>query len=267
VKPLRLLLVDDEPLAIELLRVVIDRIGGVDIVGTADHGQQALRLIDRLRPDVVLLDIEMPGLSGLDIVDALEPTVLPAIIFVTAFDRYAVKAFEIGVADYLVKPVEPKRLEIALDRVRHAERPPAQRASEIRAGALAHRLALREKFFDTEFWVQHRQEFVRVFADRIQWVQAEGDYVRLHVVGQSYLMSETMSRLETRLDPADFLRVHRSSIIRTDQIEAFSQTRYGDITLTLPGGQQIPVGRTYARRVREALAARRSPPGQVNSSS
>jgi two-component system response regulator AlgR len=266
-KPLRLLLVDDEPLATRLLRVVIDRIGGAEIVGTADDGQQALRLIDQLRPDVVILDVEMPGLSGLDVVDALAPGALPAIIFVTAFDHYAVKAFELGVADYLVKPVEPRRLEIALDRVRHAPLGAAQRADAIRAGALAHRQALPVQSFDTEFWVQHRQDFVRVRAEQIEWVQAEGDYVRLHVADRSYLMGESMSRLETRLDPSAFMRVHRSSLIRTDQIDGFSQTRYGALTLTLAGGKQIPVGRTYARRVRDVLAARRSPDRRAVSSS
>lgn len=255
--PLRLLLVDDEPLAIDLLRVVVDRIGGAEIVGIAHEGQDALRLIDALRPDAILLDIEMPGLSGVDVVGALPPALLPAIIFVTAFDRYAVKAFEFGVVDYLVKPVEPKRLETALDRVRHAAAQPAHRAEAIRAAALAHRQRS-EPAFDTEFWVQHRQEFVRILAEGIDWVQAEGDYVRLHVGDQSYLMGESMNRLEARLDPANFMRVHRSSLIRADRLEAFSQSRYGAITLTLRTGRQIAVGRSYARRVRQALSARRS---------
>ncbi|MFN5779148.1 MAG: LytR/AlgR family response regulator transcription factor, partial [Novosphingobium sp.] len=200
---LRTLIVDDEPLAIERMQLICRDLAGLDVAGTAQDGAAALRMIDALSPDLVLLDMTMPELDGLAVARALtgrKPR--PAVIFVTAHENFAVEAFDLDAVDYVLKPVTPDRLERAVAR------------------ALARRGERAEQGGDwlTEFWVPYRSELLRIAAADVDRIDAERDYVRLHVGDRSYLLLQTVTGLEARLDPQRFIRLHRSTILRRDRI-------------------------------------------------
>jgi two-component system response regulator AlgR len=236
---LRALIVDDEPLAIERLQILCARIPALTLLGTATEGASALRLIRSLQPDLVLLDIEMPGMDGMALARAVADLPRkPAVIFVTAFDRFAVEAFDVAAVDYLLKPVEPERLERAIARLRGAQPRPAAR-------------------FAQEFWVPGRHGVVRVAARDIDLVEAERDYMRLHVGPRSFLLHQTITALEQKLDPEMFVRLHRSTLVRRDRIVAFHHNSAGAWETELADGRRLKVGRTYLARAR-ALAGRSS---------
>lgn len=259
--PLSVLVVDDEPLARRRLTTILRELPGVKLAGEAEDGDEAVALIGTLKPDVVLLDVKMPGLTGFDVLEALNGPGAPIVIFVTAFNHYAVKAFEVSAVDYVLKPVAFDRLAAALDKARRA----------LAAGDIAARLAEVESVlsairdsepaeqtgpaYEREIWVQKRAEFRRVPVSLIDWIEAERDYVRLHAAGDSYLLREPISRMEDRLDPADFVRVHRSALVRRDCIVAVQQAGYGAIRVQLSTGNTVRVGRTYVTRVREIMRA------------
>ena len=236
-RPLRTLLVDDEPLAVERLQILCARVPGLQLVGTATEGQAALRLVEALQPELLLLDIAMPGLDGIGVAQALEGQAQrPAIIFVTAFDQFAVAAFDVAAVDYLLKPVAPERLERAVARVREklGEAAPKPSASQ----------------WTTEFWVPHRAEIIRVPATDIDLIEAERDYMRLHVGARSYLLHQTITELERRLDPSQFIRLHRSSIARRDRIAGLKHDGCGAWTAELVDGRSLRIGRTYLANAR-----------------
>lgn len=259
---LSVLIVDDELLARRRLATMLRQIVDVEIAGEAGDGDAALELIAARTPDVVLLDIKMPGKSGFDILPLLQGPAVPVVIFVTAFNHYAVKAFEVAAVDYLLKPVAFDRLQGALARARDvlASRDSRSRVAEmagvietLRRGAAAEAEAPR---FESEFWVQRRAEYLRVPVARLDWIEAERDYVRLHVGSEAYLLRDTISGLDERLDPALFIRVHRSAIVRRDRIAAIRQAGYGAIKVALSTGVEVPVSRSYASKVRQLLHAR-----------
>jgi two-component system response regulator AlgR len=236
-RPLRTLLVDDEPLAVERLQILCARVPGLQLVGTATDGQAALRLVEALQPELLLLDIAMPGLDGIGVAQALEGQARrPAIIFVTAFDQFAVAAFDVAAVDYLLKPVAPERLERAVARVREklGEAVPKPATSP----------------WTTEFWVPHRAEIIRVPATDIDLIEAERDYMRLHVGARSYLLHQTITELERRLDPSQFIRLHRSSIARRDRIAGLKHDGCGAWTAELVDGRSLRIGRTYLANAR-----------------
>lgn len=244
---LKTLIVDDEPLAVERMQILCARIEGVQLVGTASDGEAALRLIEALEPDLLFLDIAMPGLTGLDVANALEGRgSAPAIVFVTAFDQFAVAAFDAAAIDYLLKPVAPERLERAVQRV-HDRRRQAEGAPAPSDGASpAQRYA-------QEFWVPNRGELTRVAVADIERIEAERDYMRLHAGNRSWLIHETIGALEARLDPALFIRLHRSAIVRRDRIIRLAHDGQGNWTAELTGGQQLRIGRTYLASVRASV--------------
>ena len=232
---LRTLIVDDEPLAIERLQILIGRIPAVQVVGTASDGAQALRLAEALTPDLLLLDMTMPETDGLAVARRLAAQAQrPAVIFVTAHDQFAVEAFDCDAVDYVLKPVAEDRL------LRAIERAQARRAGTEPAPAPA----ATGDWID-EFWVPHRSELIRLAACDIDRIDAERDYVRLHVGERSYLMLHTIQRLEDRLDPARFIRLHRSTIVRRDRITGLRHDGLGVWSAELADGTALRIGRTY----------------------
>ncbi|WP_205481076.1 LytR/AlgR family response regulator transcription factor [Sphingomonas arenae] len=245
--PLKVLVVDDEPLATERLQLLLARVDGVDLVGTAADGEAAVRMAEALQPDLLLLDVAMPGLDGIDVARALtgrRPA--PAVVFVTAFDQFAVAAFEVEAVDYLMKPVDSSRLERALSRARqHIQTRSATEAGPVQPVS---------RYLD-EFWATDLSGLVRIAARDIDRISAERDYMRLHVGTRSWLIHHSMSALEDGLDPALFVRLHRSAIVRRDFITGFQRNPSGRWIARLADGGEQPVGRLYAENVR-AIAGR-----------
>lgn len=242
---LRTLLVDDEPLAIERLQILCARLPGIDLVGTAGDGAAALRLIEALQPDLLLLDIAMPGLDGLGVARALDGhPQAPAVIFVTAFDRFAVAAFDVAAVGYLLKPVAEDGLARAVERVRQQRRGPPALAA-----------AAAPSPYTAEFWVPYRSEVIRIAAIDIERIEAERDYMRLHVGTRSFLLHATISELERQLDPALFVRLHRSTIVRRSAVARLVHDGLGSWSAMLADGTQVRIGRTYLASAK-ALAGR-----------
>ncbi|WP_374528862.1 LytR/AlgR family response regulator transcription factor [Novosphingobium sp.] len=238
--PLRTLIVDDEPLAIERMQVICRDIASIEVTGTALDGAAALRQIGALEPDLVLLDMTMPELDGLAVARTLSKSEnAPAVIFVTAHDNFAVEAFDLEAVDYVLKPVTPERLERAVAR------------------AIARRGGKPVDTGDwlTEFWVPYRSELLRIAAADIDRIDAERDYVRLHVGERSYLLLQTVSGLEARLDPERFIRLHRSTILRRDRITGLRHDGLGVWSAELQDGSAVRIGRTYLPRAK-AMAGR-----------
>ena len=236
---LRTLIVDDEPLAVERLQLLCARNPAITVVGTAAEGGSALRLIESLKPDLLLLDIQMPGMDGMALARTLASReARPAIIFVTAFDRFAVAAFDVAAVDYLLKPVEEDRLERAILRIRKEIA-----ATPAPASSGASR-------FTREFWVPHRSGIVRIAARDIDLIEAERDYMRLNVGPRSYLLHETITELERQLDPAEFVRLHRSTLVRRDRITGFRHNGQGAWEAEIKDGRWLRVGRTYLANAR-----------------
>ena len=251
---LAILVADDEPLASRRLRILIERHPGVRLVGVARDGEEALDAIRAHRPDVVLLDVEMPGLGGFEVVDQLAREELPIVIFVTAFDHYAARAFEAQAVDYLVKPVEAQRLYAALDRARE-QRDRADAAArldemrEIIANLRRNAAPAPAQRYERELWVRSLGETVRVPLEAVDLIEAERDYVRLRMGERSLLHREPLSALEVRLDPDMFIRVHRSVIVRRDCVAAIGRSPSRAPVLRLRTGEQIRVGRSYAAQL------------------
>ncbi len=239
--PLRALIVDDEPLAIERMQIICARIPELRVMGTASDGAAALRLIEALHPDLVLLDMTMPELDGLSVARALaRKPQRPAVIFVTAHEHFAVEAFDLEAVDYVLKPVTPERLARAIERASARRGMPAGRP---------------EGDWLTELWVPHRSELLRIEIAQVSRIDAERDYVRLHVGDRSYLLLQTIAGLEERLDPAKFIRIHRSTILRRDCIRGLRHDGLGVWSIELDDGEALRVGRTYMARVK-AMAGR-----------
>ncbi len=234
---LRVLVVDDEPHAIRRLCHLCARLDGVHVTGTANDGSEGLRLLATLRPDVLLLDIAMPGIDGMAVARAVAASERPpAIVFVTAHDHFAVQAFDLAVADYLLKPVTQERLDRALQRIR-----PLPSASAAPAPASGP---------SQDLWVPSGGQLCRVPVTTIDLVEAERDYVRLHVGTRSFLMSGTLTSIESRLNPDQFVRAHRSWIIRRSQVSAMKRVPAGGWVALLKDGREIPIGRKFVTRFR-----------------
>lgn len=233
---LRTMIVDDEPLAIERMQVLCAELDQIQVVGTASDGEAALRLAEKLRPDLLLLDMTMPGMDGLGVARLLgKRDNAPAVIFVTAHEDFAVEAFDLEAVDYVLKPVAAQRLERAIERaVARRERGRANGDGE----------------WLHEFWVPHRSELLRIEAEQVDRIDAERDYVRLHVGERSYLLLQTIAGLEGRLDPSRFIRIHRSTILRRDRIRGLRHEGLGVWSVELDSGDTLRIGRTYLRKVK-----------------
>ena len=241
---LETLIVDDEPLAVERMQVICSKIAELQVVGTASDGAQALRLVDALKPDLILLDMTMPEVDGMSVAKSLaKKAERPAVVFVTAHDNYAVEAFDLDAVDYVLKPVKPERLERAVSRAL------ARRGDSER----------NDSTWLDELWIPHRSELIRIATSEVGRIDAERDYVRLHVgegeAARTYLLLQTIAGLEKRLDPAKFIRIHRSTILRRDRITGLRHDGLGVWSVELADGEALRIGRTYLPKVK-AMAGR-----------
>lgn len=248
---MRVLLVDDEALALDRLRTFFADIEGAEVVGQARDGDEALAEIQRLKPDLVFFDIQMPGRNGLRAAADIDVEPRPEIVFVTAHEHYAPDAFEVDAADYLLKPVRFERLRHAVERARRRR---SLREAAARAGELEERLAAMKPptAHDQGFWVPERSGRRWVPNDSIDWIEAARDYVLLHTNVRSHLLRITMSALEEKLAATRLLRVHRSAFVRPDKVAEVKRENRS-LVLVLADGASVQVGPSYVRAVKEAL--------------
>lgn len=242
--PLKTLIVDDEPLAVERIQVICSDIDRINVIGTASDGAAALRLCDALSPDLVLLDMTMPELDGLDVARALAGNESPpAIIFVTAHDNFAVEAFDLEAIDYVLKPVAVDRLSRAIDRAISRRDESARSTGQ----------------WLEELWVPHRSELLRIAISEVTRIDAERDYVRLYVGEKerqrTYLLLQTIAGIEKKLDPDEFIRIHRSTILRKDRIRGLRHDGLGVWSAEVDDGEALRIGRTFLPKVK-AMAGR-----------
>jgi two-component system, LytTR family, response regulator len=251
-KKIRTLIVDDEPLARLRVRELLAKEADVEIVGEAQDGPDAVSLVRELTPDLLFLDVQMPELDGFDVLEQIGPRAIPALVFVTAYDRFALRAFEAHALDYLLKPYDDQRFAGTLQRVREQlryrgagelERRVRDLLADVRGGAShLERLA-----------VQSGSRSILLPVDELDWLEAEGKYVRLHVREHAFLIRDTLTRLESVLDPARFLRVHRSIIVNAERIREVEPFFRGKYILYLRTGVRLESGRAYRSVIQRLL--------------
>ena len=225
---IRTVIVDDEPLARQGIRLRLEREKDIEIAGEAADGPAAVQLIRTARPDLLFLDVQMPGMTGFDVLGDIADVHVPVVVFVTAHDDYAIRAFEVEAVDYLLKPFTQERFDEAMRRARRD-------------------LATSEPL--TRLVVRTRDAFVILKADEIDWVEAAANYVDVHARGRSFLMRATISSLEQRLDPKKFARIHRSAIVNIDRVAEVRSDAHGDFDVTLAGGKVLRMTRNYSERL------------------
>ncbi|HYL76305.1 MAG TPA: LytTR family DNA-binding domain-containing protein [Bryobacteraceae bacterium] len=245
---IRTLIVDDEPLACERIRMLLAPEPDVEILAECRNGTDALRAIAQLAPDLVFLDVQMPELTGFEVLDRLEPARMPVIVFVTAYDQYALKAFEFSALDYLLKPFDRERFTRALSRARaELDR---RKAGEVNEQVLKLLTELQHKKKHLErLIVRSGGKVVFLRADEIDWIEAAGNYVRLHSARDEYLYRETMTKLESHLDPDRFARIHRSTIVNVERIKELQPWFRGDYQIVLKDNQKLTLSRSYRGRL------------------
>jgi two-component system LytT family response regulator len=247
---LRTLIVDDEGVARRRVRRLLQLEPDVQIVGERGDGRSAVEAIERERPDLVFLDVQMPELDGFEVVQRLSPSRLPAFVFVTAFDRYALRAFEVHAVDYLLKPFTAERLRLALSRARERIARPDGANEGLRA--LIDELRARARHL-RRVAVHAGRRIVLLDVSAIDWLQATDNYVTFHAGGRQYLMRETLSSLEGQLDPDRFVRIHRSSIVQIDRVAELHPATHGDFDLVLRDGTRLTLSRRWRERIERAL--------------
>ncbi len=254
---IRTLIVDDEPLAREGIALRLTRYADIAIVGAFGRPADAISAIKRLAPDLLFLDVQMPGMSGFDVLRKAGLDSVPVVVFVTAHDQYALEAFRAHAIDYLLKPVDDDRFAETLDRARRqlASRRDGERARRL-LEFLAQSGAAPPAPFQERLTIKDRDRIRFVAVDDVERVEAEGDYVRLHTHGRSHLMREKIGELERSLDPRKFLRIHRSAIVRLASIVEVQPYFHGEYIVVTKSGARVKVSRTYRDALSTALGGK-----------
>lgn len=270
---IRSIIVDDEELARRGMELRLRAHADVEIVAQCSNGREALQSISQEQPDLVFLDVQMPGINGFQVVKRVPQESMPLIVFVTAFDRYALDAFETQALDYLLKPVDDARLTHALDRVRRELQQHSQIGRHEQMLKLLAQVDGADHIDHHDLVAQLRDmsagsalryanilpirtetQVIRLTVAHIDWIDAAGDYMCVHAQGQTYVLRETMKALETILNPAQFVRVHRSTIVNVERVQRLRPHMNGEYFLTLHGGQELKLSRSYRDRVEQMMA-------------
>jgi two-component system LytT family response regulator len=244
--PIRALIVDDEPLARDRVRRLLARDGEVEVVGESRDGPSAVQAVRKLAPDLLFLDVMMPGQDGFDVLDELDDAA-PAVIFLTAYDRYAIRAFDACAIDYLLKPFDEDRFAVAVQRAKRALAAPAGVAPVAFPLPLT-KGPLRRLVVKT---TGGRLRFVKT--EDVAWVAAEGNYARVHVAGSDYLLRETLAAFEAQLDARSFVRIHRSTIVNLDHVRELEPLPHGTYAVVLGEGTRLTLSRRFRERFERAL--------------
>lgn len=249
---LRVVVVDDEQLPRQRVADLVRADQRLTLVGQAEHGAAALDVIVELKPDLVFLDIQMPELDGFQVISALDDDALPAVVFVTAYDEYAIRAFEVDAIDYLLKPVTAERFAAAVERVvGRIDRRDESYDNPVRA--LASRADEQRAAPATRFVARRGSKHYFVKVAEIDWIEAVGNYVRLQTGDKSHLIRETMKGVEATLDPGEFVRIHRSALVAVDRIRSIEAREAGEYFITMQSGAKLVSSRGYSDRVRRLL--------------
>lgn len=245
---LRTLLVDDEPLALERLQGLLKSDGGLEIIGTCSSGLDALESIRQLKPDLVFLDIQMPELDGFEVLEALDCDEMPLVVFVTAFDRYAIRAFEARALDYLLKPFSSERLRETVERVKEAK---LTRDAQGRLHELLRDIEFRQK---DRFVVRRGDRFLVISASEVEAIEAEGNYMWIHRGKEAFPLRATLATLEKNLNPDFFIRTHRSWIMNIRRIRELAPGAKGGLVAVTSSGMHAPVSAKHRKQFEEQLS-------------
>lgn len=252
---MRVLIVDDEPLARRGVRSRLKQHCDVEVVAECGTGRAAIAAIRDHSPNLVFLDVQMPDISGFEVLRKLEPNEVPAVIFLTAYDKYALDAFRVHAVDYLLKPIDDARFQSAMEHARvriknHSVPDLERRIRELLKETSGQEVATQ---YETRFAVRTGQRIVIVAANEIDWIEACGDYVTLHVGNRSHLLRQTMNKTELQMDPARFLRIHRSAIVQTSRIRELVALDNREFLIRLADGKELKTSRSYSDRIEEWL--------------
>jgi len=268
---IRAIIVDDEPLARQGLRIRLSSFPHIDVIAEAGSGREAVELIVNEKPDLVFLDIQMPGLSGFDVLRLIREKAdqMPAVVFVTAYDHYAIRAFEVRALDYLLKPVDEERLAVAIERISGELRTErgteyqqrlVQLVADITGGdveeilqQLAEGKSPSIDQYPEHIAIKDSGEITRVAINSIEWIDAAGDYMCIHAANQTHILRRTMKELEQELNPRLFQRIHRSAIVNLAQVEKLCSRQNGEYHLILQNGQELKVSRSYKDRIKQLV--------------
>jgi len=270
---LKVVIVDDEPLARRLLRALLEEIPQLELIAECRNGREAIEASHKLAPDLLILDIQMPEVSGFDVVKELQSDVMPMVIFCTAYQRYALDAFDLHAVDYLLKPVDGKRLQRAVDRAMARmeddnrtgdHKTPLVGAIEEIAKKVAGRSDTRHPeqssdealAADRKIAIRDNDVIVLIDIDDIDWVDAAGDYMCVHAKGVTHIMRSTLKTLMTRLDPDKFKRIHRSTVVNLERIEQVTPLHKGEYILDLDCNERLKVSRNYRQAIKDYLSER-----------
>jgi len=255
---IRALIVDDEPFARERVRRLLDSDADIELVGECSDGFSAVQMIEERAPDLLFLDIQMPGKTGFDVLEEIDAEQTPVVVFLTAYDQYAVRAFDACALDYLLKPFDEERFERALARAKTQIRRDAalEDSDDDTASPLVPRDANGSSGHAApleRFVVKASGRIFFLKADEVDWIEAYGNYVRLHVGKSAYLLREPIGSMEARVDPARFLRIHRSALVNVERIREMQPMFHGQYTVVLHDGTQLTLSRRYRAKLQQTL--------------
>ena len=248
----RLLIVDDEPLARKRIRRMLSGESDMSVVGECADGPSAVAAINELNPDLVFLDVQMPGMNGIEVIRAIGSRCLPALVFVTAYDTYALQAFETEALDYLLKPFDSLRFRETLQRVRRRLGEPDHERLSNQLRQLAGRFGAETQYLQ-RMAVKMDDRLILLNIEQVDWLEAAGNYVCVHVGKQSHIVRDSLSHMESCLDPARFIRIHRSTLVNLDRIRELRPHWHGDYQIILQSGQVLPLSRRHRTALTEKL--------------
>jgi two-component system LytT family response regulator len=261
---LRTIIVDDEPLALKLLRTVLSEITDVEIVAECSNGKQAVEVATKLQPELIFLDIQMPGMNGFDVIKSLQTDIMPMVVFVTAYDQYAVDAFDLHAVDYVLKPLDSERIARSVDRAIDRLKNDVDRSFKSPLIGAIEEISERASKEKTDESVNNlpdgmkRKLLVRdsgvvkvIPFDDIDWVDAAGDYMCVHAVGETHVIRSTLRDLMTKLDDNLFVRIHRSTIVNVERVVSVTPLQKGGSLLHLTQGESLKVSRNYRDSIRK----------------
>jgi two-component system LytT family response regulator len=254
--PIEVLIVDDEPLARIRIRTLLEEQPFVEVIGEAENGTTAIQSILDQKPDILFLDIQMPELDGFEVLSALSDDEMPIVIFVTAFEEFALQAFEAHALDYLLKPFDDERLLQAFTRAKSQLQLQQNEKAQLDFRELIANIPKRATYQE-QLAVRLNERVILVKIEMIDWIESSANYVKLHIEDEVYLFRETMSGMEQRLNPTHFTRIHRSTIVNLDRIKEFQPWSHGDYIVILKDGQKLKMSRNYGEILKASFGSQK----------